>query len=56
MAEAYRKAGGTPREMTDDEYKQWIALARTTAYPEYAAISPTAKRILEALEKSKAAK
>lgn len=56
MSEAYRKAGGTPREMTDDEYKQWIALARTTAYPEYAAISPTAKRILEALEKSKAAK
>jgi TRAP-type C4-dicarboxylate transport system substrate-binding protein len=56
MAEAYRKAGGTPREMTDDEYKQWMALAKKTAYPEYAAISPTAKRILDALEKSKAAK
>jgi hypothetical protein len=33
-----------------------MALAKKTAYPEYAAISPTAKRILNALEKSKAAK
>ena len=56
MAEAWRKSGGTPRAMTDDEYKQLMELARKTAYPEYAAISPTAKRILDALEKSKAAK
>lgn len=56
MANAWRKAGGTPREMADDEYRQWMELAKKTAYPEYAGISPKAKRILNALEKSKAAK
>ena len=43
MADAYVKAGGTAREMTKQEFDAWVALAKKTAYPEYAKISPTAK-------------
>lgn len=53
MADAYKKAGGTVRTLTNSEFTQWVELARKTAYPEYAAISPLAKSILEDLQKAK---
>lgn len=53
MAEAYKKAGGQIHVLTKAEFDQWIELAKRTAYPEYAAISPLAKSILDDLQKSK---
>ncbi len=38
-------------QMTQDEYRQWLDLAKKTAWPEYASISPEAKGLLEAVEK-----
>lgn len=38
-------------QMTKDEYQQWVALSKKTAWPEYASISPEAKGLLEAVEK-----
>jgi len=49
MAEAYKKAGATVRDMTQAEYDQWIALAKDTAWKEFAAKSATAKDLLDAL-------
>jgi len=49
MADAYKKAGAKVREMTPAEFDQWVALARTTAWPEYAAKSPMAKELLDQL-------
>jgi TRAP-type transport system periplasmic protein len=53
MAEAYKKAGGQIHVLTKAEFDQWIDLAKKTAYPEYAAISPLAKSILDDLQKAK---
>lgn len=39
------------RQMTQAEYKEWLELAKKTAWPEYASISPEAKGLLEAVEK-----
>jgi TRAP-type C4-dicarboxylate transport system substrate-binding protein len=55
MAEAYKKAGGTSREMTKAEFDAWIALAKKTAYPEFSKISPTAKGLMDELLKAAAA-
>jgi len=49
MAEAYKKAGGKVREMTQAEYDQWVALAKDTAWKEFAAKSATGKDLLDAL-------
>ncbi len=38
-------------QMTKAEYQQWLDLARKTAWPDYASISPEAKGLLEAVEK-----
>ncbi|WP_082712672.1 TRAP transporter substrate-binding protein DctP [Pseudomonas agarici] len=38
------------RQMSKDEYDQWLTLAKNTAWPAYASISPQAKRLLEAVE------
>lgn len=38
-------------QMTQPEYKQWLELAKKTAWPDYASISPEAKGLLEAVEK-----
>ena len=35
--------------MTPAEFDQWVALARTTAWPEFAAKSPMAKELLDQL-------
>ncbi|MFZ9105008.1 MAG: TRAP transporter substrate-binding protein DctP, partial [Burkholderiaceae bacterium] len=56
MAEAYKKAGGTSREMTKAEFDAWVALAKKTAYPDYAKISPTAKGLMDELTKAAAKK
>ncbi len=53
MVQAYKKAGGQVHTLTSAEYDQWIELAKKTAYPEYAAISPAAKAILDDLMKAK---
>jgi TRAP-type C4-dicarboxylate transport system substrate-binding protein len=37
--------------MTQAEYTQWVELAKKTAWPDYAAISPQAKGLLDAVEK-----
>ena len=49
MEEAYKKAGAKVHEMTEAEYNEWVALAKTTSYPDYAAKSPEAKELLDAL-------
>ena len=49
MADAYRKAGAKVRDMTQAEYDQWIALAKDTAWKEFAGKSATAKDLLDAL-------
>jgi TRAP-type C4-dicarboxylate transport system substrate-binding protein len=49
MEAAYKKAGAKLHEMSQAEYEQWVALARETAWKDYAAKSPTAKDLLDAL-------
>ena len=56
MADLYRNSGGTSREMSKQEFDAWVALARKTAYPEYAALSPTAKGLMDELLKAAAKK
>lgn len=52
MAEAYVNAGGTSRELTKAEFDAWVALAKKTAYPEFSAISPAAKALMDELLKA----
>jgi TRAP-type C4-dicarboxylate transport system substrate-binding protein len=49
MEAAYKKAGAKVREMTQAEYEQWVALAKDTAWKEFAGKSATAKDLLDAL-------
>lgn len=49
MEAAYKKAGAKVHPMTQAEYDQWVTLARDTAWKEYAAKSPQAKELLDAL-------
>ena len=49
MEKEYKKAGAKVHEMTQAEYDQWVALARDTAWKEFAAKSPRSKELLEAL-------
>jgi TRAP-type C4-dicarboxylate transport system substrate-binding protein len=49
MEAAYKKAGAKTREMTQGEYDQWVALARETAWKEFAAKSPQGKELLDLL-------
>jgi len=49
MVAAYEKAGAKVHAMSQAEYDEWVALAKTTAYPDYAAKSPEAKELLELL-------
>jgi len=53
MAEAYTKAGGKVHQMSKDEFDQWLALARDTSWKEFAAVSPEAKDLLDALLQAK---
>jgi TRAP-type C4-dicarboxylate transport system substrate-binding protein len=38
-------------QMTQPEYRQWLDLAKKTAWPDFGAISPEAKGLLDAVEK-----
>ncbi|HLS55946.1 MAG TPA: TRAP transporter substrate-binding protein DctP [Zeimonas sp.] len=49
MAEAYRKAGGKVHKMTKAEFDAWLALAKDTSWKEFAAVSPEAKELMDAL-------
>ena len=49
MEEAYKKAGAKVHEMTQSEYDQWVALARETAWKEFAAKSAQGKELLDLL-------
>jgi TRAP-type C4-dicarboxylate transport system substrate-binding protein len=49
MEAAYKKAGAKVHEMTKAEYEEWVTLAKTTAYTEYASKSPEAKELLDLL-------
>lgn len=49
MEAAFKKAGAKIHEMTESEYKQWVELAKETAWKEYASKSPTAKELLDTL-------
>jgi TRAP-type C4-dicarboxylate transport system substrate-binding protein len=49
MEDAYKKAGAKVHEMTQAEYEQWVALAKDTAWKEFAGKSPAAKELIDAL-------
>jgi TRAP-type C4-dicarboxylate transport system substrate-binding protein len=49
MEKEYKKAGAKVREMTQGEYDEWVALAKDTAWKEFAAKSATGKDLLDAL-------
>ncbi|HKO68754.1 MAG TPA: TRAP transporter substrate-binding protein DctP, partial [Burkholderiaceae bacterium] len=49
MVQAYKKAGAKVHEMTKSEYDQWIALAKDTAWKEFASKSPRSKELLDSL-------
>ena len=49
MEDAYKKAGAKVHEMTQAEYEQWVALAKDTAWKEFAAKSPASKELLDLL-------
>lgn len=49
MKEAYEKAGAKVRQMTKAEFDAWLALAKKTSWPDFAAKSPEAKELLDAL-------
>ncbi|HEX2531580.1 MAG TPA: TRAP transporter substrate-binding protein DctP [Burkholderiaceae bacterium] len=51
VAAKFKAAKVEVRQMTQAEYKQWLDLAKKTAWPDYASISPEAKGLLEAVEK-----
>jgi TRAP-type C4-dicarboxylate transport system substrate-binding protein len=46
----FQSAGVKVHQMTQAEYQQWLALAKKTAWPEYAGISPQAKGLLQAVQ------
>lgn len=49
MAEAYRNAGGKVHQMTKAEFDQWVALAKDTSWKDFAAVSPEAKDLMDAI-------
>ena len=49
MKEAYEKAGAKVRQMTKAEFDAWLELAKKTSWPDFAAKSPEAKELLDAL-------
>ena len=42
------------RELTKPEFDEWVALARRTAWKDFAASSPKSKELLDALAQSRA--
>jgi TRAP-type C4-dicarboxylate transport system substrate-binding protein len=50
--EAFRKANNEVRGLTDQEYAQWVALARRTAWAEFARSTRHGKELLDLLTQS----
>ncbi|MDN5843563.1 MAG: TRAP transporter substrate-binding protein DctP [Alcaligenaceae bacterium] len=48
--EKFKAAGVQVHAMSKDDYTAWLNLAHKTAWPEYAAISPAAKGLLDSVE------
>lgn len=53
MIDAYTKAGAKVNALTKAEFDAWIALAKTTAWPEFAAKSADAKQLLDLISSVK---
>lgn len=47
VAETYKKAGAAIHEMTDSALQQWVAIAKETAWKDYAARSENCARLLK---------
>ncbi len=47
----FKSAKVDVHQMTRAEYQEWVDLAKKTAWPEYASISPEAKELLDTVEK-----
>jgi TRAP-type C4-dicarboxylate transport system substrate-binding protein len=50
MTEAYEKAGAKVRQMTEEEFDQWVDLARRTSWKDFASKSPEAAELLELMQ------
>jgi TRAP-type C4-dicarboxylate transport system substrate-binding protein len=46
----FKASGVQVHAMSQEDYQSWLALAHKTAWPEYAAISPAAKGLLESVQ------
>ncbi len=53
MIDAYTKAGAKVRALTKPEFDAWIALAKTTSWPEFTAKSADAKQLLDLITATK---
>jgi TRAP-type C4-dicarboxylate transport system substrate-binding protein len=51
VAQAYQKAGAKTLDLSDATVKRWQAIARDTAWKDYAAKTPTSAKLLAAAEK-----
>lgn len=54
VAAKFKQAGVQVRELTKPEFDEWVALARRTAWKDFAASSPKSKELLDALAQSRA--
>jgi hypothetical protein len=50
VAQAYTKAGATVHDLTDDALKKWVALAKQTAWTDYANKNETCAHLLKLAE------
>ncbi|UCE32755.1 MAG: TRAP transporter substrate-binding protein DctP [Burkholderiales bacterium] len=53
MATVFTKAGAQVRQLKQDEYDGWVALAKKTSWPAYAAKSPASKELLDLIQQVK---
>jgi TRAP-type C4-dicarboxylate transport system substrate-binding protein len=54
VVEVFKGAGAQVRQMTKPEFEQWLALAKRTAWQDFANSSPKAKELVDALLRSRA--
>jgi TRAP-type transport system periplasmic protein len=55
MVREFKKAGANVRELTDDEYKAWVDLAKKTAWKNFEANVPNGTELIRTVEESVAA-
>jgi TRAP-type C4-dicarboxylate transport system substrate-binding protein len=51
MVDTFTKAGNKVRPLSKAEYDAWVAKAKEVAWPKFAGISPTAKELLDLIQK-----